>query len=66
MGLSFKMAPDFLEKIILTTGIVFMWRGIWNLTDKYFLPNHFIISNITCIIIGFLLIYLPDETIEGK
>ncbi|HLD10445.1 MAG TPA: hypothetical protein VJB89_00015 [Candidatus Nanoarchaeia archaeon] len=37
-------------------GLVLLWRGIWNLTDKYFLPNNFLISNIIGITIGLFLL----------
>ena len=44
--------------VILFISSVFIWRGIWNLLDKYFLPNNFIISNALSIIIPLIIIVL--------
>lgn len=37
-------------------GIVFAWRGMWNLIDTYFMPRRYLMSNILSIVIGALLL----------
>lgn len=64
MHMSFDLAPDFFVKLMLVAGVIFVWRGLWNLMDIYFFPNSFMLSNIAGISIGMLLIYLPDEDFD--
>lgn len=64
LGISLRMAPDFLIKIIIVLGVIFIWRGMWNIMDKFFLPDNFLFSNIFGIIIGLILIYLPDSDLD--
>ena len=40
-----------IKLLIFTIAIVIIWRGVWNLTDEYFLPDHFFASNILSILI---------------
>jgi len=63
-GVSLRLAPDFFIKLLLILGVVLVWRGIWNLLDEYFLPESFLFSNIAGIIIGIVLIYLPDNDLD--
>jgi len=63
-GLSLKPNPHFLVRLINALAIVMVWRGMWNLLDTYFFPQHKIFSDILCIVIGLLLLYLPDGEID--
>lgn len=49
----------------LATGVIMIWRWIWNFLDHYFLPNDFILSNISVIIIWVLVIILIDYDLEA-
>lgn len=37
-------------------GIVFAWRGMWNLIDTYFMPRRYLLSNVISIVVGALLL----------
>jgi hypothetical protein len=62
--ISLKMREHFLSNIIIVTAVVFVWRGLWNLMDIYVFPENPAISNIVSILIGLLLLYLPDDDIK--
>ena len=49
-----------LTALILGSGIVFIWRGIWNLADIYLFPGQDVASAIASFIIGFFVLYIPD------
>lgn len=50
--------------ILVVTGVVFVWRGIWNLIDMYILPGDPLMSNLLGIFLGVLILYLPDNDIK--
>jgi hypothetical protein len=37
---------------------VMIWRGVWNLLDKYFIPDNFLLSNLLCIIIPLIVAWI--------
>lgn len=47
--------------LIFAIAIVMIWRGIWNLVDTYFFPEHLLFSNITSIIIGIAILFFSDS-----
>ena len=47
--------------IISSIAIVFFWRGIWNLTDKYLFPNNFILSQTTSIFLALVIMIIMAE-----
>lgn len=61
---SFRPRRGFLLTIMIITGIILVWRGLWNLIDMYAFPNHPILSNVIGILVGLILLYLPDENLE--
>jgi hypothetical protein len=63
-GLSLKPNPHFIVKLVNALAIVMVWRGMWNLLDVYFFPQHKVISDIICIAVGLALLYLPDGELE--
>jgi len=64
-GLSLRWDPDFLRNVVVVVGVVFVWRGIWNLMDKYFFPDlPYAWNNIISILLGALILYLPDSSID--
>ena len=50
--------------IMVVTCVVLIWRGIWNLLDMFFMRNHPILSNVIGIMIGVIILYLPDRDIK--
>ncbi len=62
--ISLKLRDDFFTAIFVVTGVVFVWRGLWNLMDMYIFPDRPFLSNLVSIGIGLFLLYLPDEDIK--
>ena len=46
--------------IIIGTGIVLYWRGVWGLMDIYLFPNHELFSYVSSVILGLLLLLIND------
>lgn len=61
-GLSFQRDETFIPNLILCIGVVFVWRGLWNLIDLYFFPENQFMSNMLAIILWIFCIYLPDHS----
>lgn len=57
----------FASSFAVVFGLVLIWRGIWYVLDavdaRYFGGNHEL-SAIGGIIIGFLILYLPDRQLD--
>jgi hypothetical protein len=49
---------------VIAIGVVLVRRGVWHLADEYLLPNHPVWSSIISLIVGILILYLPDGTLE--
>jgi len=52
------------RNIIIAIGVVLVWRGVWNIADMYVFPNNPLLSNIISLVVGILILYLPDGTLE--
>ena len=50
--------------LLIVFGVVFVWRGLWNLMDMYVLPDDPILGNVLGILIGISLLYMPDDDIK--
>lgn len=48
----------------MVVGVIFVWRGLWSLMDMYLLPGYPVLSNVVGIVIGLLILYLPDEDLK--
>lgn len=59
-GLSFRVDAKFLRNLTVAIGAVFMWRGIWVLSDHYLFPDDPLASSIVSIVVGLFFLYLPD------
>ncbi len=46
-------------------GVVFVWKGMWDLVDLYFFPWDPLIQNVLAIVVGVFIIYLPDNSFSG-
>lgn len=53
-----------MRNIIIAIGVVLVWRGVWNIADMYVFPNNPLLSNIISLVVGILILYLPDGTLE--
>ena len=62
--ISLRPTKTFFSMILVVTCVVLIWRGIWNLLDLYFLRGHPILSNVIGILIGVIILYLPDRDIK--
>lgn len=62
-GISFKLDALFFRNLTLILATIFIWRGVWNLADHFFIPNNFIVSNIVMIFIGLFLLFIFDSEV---
>ncbi len=46
--------------LIECVAIIMIWRGVWDLLEMYVLPENQLVSNITCIIIGIIVLLWDD------
>lgn len=56
-----------IKSFSIVLGLVLIWRGIWyllDLLDLYFFAGTHLYSAIAGIIIGFLLLFLPDHDLK--
>ncbi|MDD3793614.1 MAG: hypothetical protein PHI37_02290 [Candidatus Gracilibacteria bacterium] len=49
---------------LLLLAVVVIWRGIWNIFDRYFFPDYFVLSNLLSIVIGLVIIFINDYELE--
>lgn len=62
--ISLRMSRHFIFILFMVVGVIFVWRGLWSLMDMYLLPGHPVLSNVVGIVIGLLILYLPDEDLK--
>lgn len=63
-GLSLKPRRYFLRDLIIVVGVILVWRGVWQLADRFLFPGQPILSETLSIIIGLFLLYLPDRDLS--
>lgn len=49
-----------LHIILIAVGVVFVWRGIWDLADIYLLPDNPQLSFLVSVMVGIVLLFLID------
>ncbi len=49
-----------LKMLLLAFWVIMIWRGVWNILDRYFMVNDFLFSNITTILIWILILLLNN------
>ncbi len=57
----------FRDNLAIVFGIVIMWRSIWiilDTIDKYLFGNNEVLTAIPWMIIGLLILYLPDHDLK--
>ena len=62
--MSLKWDKHFIRNLVIAIGVIFVRRGVRILADKYLLPNHPLRSGIVSIVVGILILYLPDGSLE--
>jgi hypothetical protein len=63
-GISLKPRKYFFRDLIIVIGVVLVWRGLWQLADRFLFPDHSLLSDIVGIFIGLFLLYLPDKDLS--
>ena len=64
----FKKLKKHHQKIfafIIVIGIILFWRGIWGVADLLLSPNNLMMSNISSIIIGVVILGISHRIIKG-
>lgn len=46
--------------LFAVTGVVMIWRGMWQLMDMYLFPGQPLLSSITSVVIGITILLLDD------
>lgn len=63
-----KLTPRYLAKNLgIITGIVLVWRGVWYILDEIdilFFGGSHLYTAIGGIILGFIVLYLPDKDLK--
>jgi hypothetical protein len=64
-GLGFIRDHHFLRNITIIFAAIFIWRGTWNILDNHFMVGAPLASNVTTILIGFMLLFIFDKEVEA-
>ena len=64
LQISLKPSKTFFGMLMIAIAVIMVWRGIWNLLDHYLFPDNFILSNVISIVVGIIVLYLPDRTLK--
>lgn len=59
-----KKHHQLLFSLIVLSGVVCLWRGVWGLLDIYLLPNNLPLSFILSIVLGVGIISVVHYTID--
>lgn len=51
--------------VVIIIAIIMLWRGIWGLLDHFLFPGMPLLSNLTCLALGVLILYLDGFKIEN-
>ena len=50
--------------LILSAGIVLIWRGIWGMLDLYLLPENLVLSYVVSILLGVGILYFHNHDLD--
>jgi len=59
-----KKHHQLLFSLIVMSGMIGLWRGIWGLLDMYLLPNNLGISYTLSLLLGIVVISITHYTID--
>ena len=51
--------------IIIIIAIIMLWRGVWGILDQFLFPGMPVLSNLLCLALGVLILYLDGFSIEN-
>ncbi|MDP3996852.1 MAG: hypothetical protein Q8P86_04145 [bacterium] len=57
----------FAQNLLVVVGLVFIWRGVWYVLDGidlWFFNNEHIYTAVGGIVVGLLILYLPDKDLK--
>ena len=57
----------FAQNVYILVGLVLVWRGMWyalDALDKYLLGNSHILTSLGGILLGMMILYLPDHDLN--
>lgn len=61
----FKSRHPTTSVIVTILGIIMLWRGFWALLDIFIFPGSPLLSGLTCIALGAVILYLDDFRIDN-
>jgi len=51
--------------ILIALGIILFWRGTLNLSDRYFFPQHFLLSQVLSLVMGITLLVILGNPLSS-
>jgi len=51
--------------IVIIVAIIMLWRGVWGLLDQFLFPGMPVLSHLTCLALGVLILYLDGFSVEN-
>jgi len=60
----FKKRHPHIHVLATVILVIMVWRGVWGLLDTYLFPGDALMSDIASVIIGVLLLYLNDFSLD--
>lgn len=61
---SLKHHHKVLFTVIIVTAVIFVWRGLWNLIDRYWFPSLTDFSDISGIIVGIGILFIMRKAVN--
>ena len=61
---SLKKHHQVLFSLLILLGVVLVWRGMLNLINTYWFPNQLVLSNVTGMVIGVLILYSSHKIMK--
>ena len=52
------------KAVLVSTGVVFYWRGVWNLVDHIVFPDQPILSALVTLVVGLLILFGSHKLID--
>lgn len=65
-GISFQLDELFFRNLTIILASVLIWRGSWNLLDKFLFPDSPLLSSFFSIIFGIFLLFIFDSEVESE
>lgn len=59
-----KKKHQIIFAVLISTGVIFVWRGLWNLMDYFWFPNYSLWSNLSGILLGAIILLLSHKLLE--